>query len=158
MALMYVLGSLFLFPLVVPQNEALTTALLFGARIWFIGTFTLAGVYCPEVSVTLYLLRQFFLLSFLASCSISWHGNLFWSFPVNLIDIPCLSCIQLNREFWLLPFTYYLSPLKLCFICLTWQTTFMFIIGHLKLLTACIFMSLSPLFSLMCINLFYMGA
>ncbi|KAK4713851.1 hypothetical protein R3W88_019758 [Solanum pinnatisectum] len=52
MALMYILGSLFLFPLVVPQNEALTTAFLFGARIWFIGTFTLAGVYCPEIYPT----------------------------------------------------------------------------------------------------------
>uniref|UniRef100_M1B235 Sugar transporter n=1 Tax=Solanum tuberosum TaxID=4113 RepID=M1B235_SOLTU len=52
MALMYIMGSLFLFPLVVPQNEALTTALLFGARIWFIGTFTLAGVYCPEIYPT----------------------------------------------------------------------------------------------------------
>ncbi|PHU15122.1 Organic cation/carnitine transporter 7 [Capsicum chinense] len=52
MALMYVLGSLFLFPLVVPQNEVLTTALLFGARIWIVGTFTLAGVYCPEIYPT----------------------------------------------------------------------------------------------------------
>ncbi|KAJ8543396.1 hypothetical protein K7X08_005919 [Anisodus acutangulus] len=52
MALMYILGSLFLFPLVVPQNEALTTALLFGARIWVIGNFTLAGVYCPEIYPT----------------------------------------------------------------------------------------------------------
>lgn len=52
MALMYVLGSLFLFPLIVPQNEVLTTALLFGARIWVIGNFTLAGVYCPEIYPT----------------------------------------------------------------------------------------------------------
>ncbi|XP_060187693.1 organic cation/carnitine transporter 7-like [Lycium barbarum] len=52
MALMYVLGSLFLFPLVVPRNEVLTTALLFGARIWVIGNFTLAGVYCPEIYPT----------------------------------------------------------------------------------------------------------
>ncbi|XP_009620262.1 organic cation/carnitine transporter 7-like [Nicotiana tabacum] len=52
MALMYVLGFLFLFPLVVPQNEVLSTVLLFGARIWVIGTFTLAGVYCPEIYPT----------------------------------------------------------------------------------------------------------
>ncbi|CAN4084621.1 unnamed protein product [Withania somnifera] len=52
MGLMYVLGSIFLFPLVVPLNEAFTTALLFGARIWVIGNFTLAGVYCPEIYPT----------------------------------------------------------------------------------------------------------
>lgn len=66
MALMYVLGFLFLFPLVVPQNEVLSTVLLFGARIWVIGTFTLAGVYCPEVSVTLFHLEAL-LSSFILS-------------------------------------------------------------------------------------------
>ncbi|CAK9138377.1 unnamed protein product [Ilex paraguariensis] len=48
MALMFVLGCIFLLPLVIHQHEILTTLLLFGARMCIIGTFTIAGIYCPE--------------------------------------------------------------------------------------------------------------
>lgn len=52
LALMYMLGCIFLFPLIIHQNEVLTAVLLFGARMCFIGTFTVAGIYCPELYPT----------------------------------------------------------------------------------------------------------
>lgn len=52
MALMYFLSFIFLLPLVKHQNEFLTTGLLFGARMCVIGTFTVAGIYCPEIYPT----------------------------------------------------------------------------------------------------------
>lgn len=50
MAFMFVLACIFLLPLVFHQHATLTTALLFGARMCAIGTFTVAAIYAPEVS------------------------------------------------------------------------------------------------------------
>lgn len=50
MAFMFVLAFIFLLPLVTRQRATLTTALLFGARMCSIGTFTVASIYAPEVS------------------------------------------------------------------------------------------------------------
>ncbi|KAL2481899.1 Organic cation/carnitine transporter 7 [Abeliophyllum distichum] len=52
MALMYLFGFMFLLPLMFSLYKIWTTALLFGARMFFIGTFTVAGVYCPEIYPT----------------------------------------------------------------------------------------------------------
>ncbi|XP_059636508.1 organic cation/carnitine transporter 7-like [Cornus florida] len=52
MGIMFMLGCIFLLPLVVQQHEILTTALLSGARMCFIGTFTVAYIYAPEVYPT----------------------------------------------------------------------------------------------------------
>ncbi|KAJ6296486.1 hypothetical protein OIU77_005546 [Salix suchowensis] len=52
MAFMFVLACIFLLPLVIRQHATLTTALLFGARMCTIGTFTVAGIYAPEVYPT----------------------------------------------------------------------------------------------------------
>lgn len=46
---LYFVCFIFLLPLLVPQPEVLTTALLFGARICITGAFTVANVYTPEV-------------------------------------------------------------------------------------------------------------
>ncbi|KAL0374653.1 UNVERIFIED_CONTAM: Organic cation/carnitine transporter 7 [Sesamum radiatum] len=45
-------GFIFLLPLMFHQNELLTTSLLFGARMCFIGNFKIAGIYCPEIYPT----------------------------------------------------------------------------------------------------------
>ncbi|KAL0374649.1 UNVERIFIED_CONTAM: Organic cation/carnitine transporter 7 [Sesamum radiatum] len=50
LVLMYAFGFIFLLPLMFHQNEVLTTSLLFGARMCLIGTYTVAGIYCPELS------------------------------------------------------------------------------------------------------------
>ena len=50
MAFMFVLACVFLLPLIFHQHATLTTALLFGARMCAIGTFTVASIYAPEVS------------------------------------------------------------------------------------------------------------
>lgn len=50
MVSMFVLGCGFLMPLVVNQSGILTTGLLFGARMFIIGTFTISYIYAPEVS------------------------------------------------------------------------------------------------------------
>ncbi|GAA0157472.1 secondary carrier transporter [Lithospermum erythrorhizon] len=52
MAIMYMLGCIFLLPLLFHQHEILTVVTLFGARMCIIGTFTIAGVYCPEIYPT----------------------------------------------------------------------------------------------------------
>ncbi|KAL3533175.1 hypothetical protein ACH5RR_006696 [Cinchona calisaya] len=52
MALLYFFSFIFLLPLLKHQNEFLTTGLLFGARMCVIGTFTIAGIYCPEIYPT----------------------------------------------------------------------------------------------------------
>ncbi|CAI9098979.1 OLC1v1035722C3 [Oldenlandia corymbosa var. corymbosa] len=52
LVLMYGLCFLFLLPLLTHQNEFVTTALLFGARMFIIGTFCVAGIYCPEIYPT----------------------------------------------------------------------------------------------------------
>ncbi|XP_031121512.1 organic cation/carnitine transporter 7-like [Ipomoea triloba] len=52
MVFMYALGFLFLLPLVLQQDEALTTLLLSGARMCFLGTFTITVIYCPEIYPT----------------------------------------------------------------------------------------------------------
>ncbi|XP_061951383.1 organic cation/carnitine transporter 7-like [Populus nigra] len=52
MAFMFVLACIFLLPLVFHQHATLTTALLFGARMCAIGTFTVAAIYAPEVYPT----------------------------------------------------------------------------------------------------------
>lgn len=59
MASMFVLGCGFLMPLVVHQNGILTTGLLFGARMFIIGTFTIAFIYAPEVSLKIHPLLRF---------------------------------------------------------------------------------------------------
>lgn len=50
MAIMFVLAWVFLLPLVFHQSAKVTTALLFGARMFSMGTFTVACIYAPEVS------------------------------------------------------------------------------------------------------------
>ncbi|KAL6560087.1 hypothetical protein OROHE_006325 [Orobanche hederae] len=52
MALMYLFGFIFLLPLIFHQHELITTLLLFGARMCIIGTYTVAGIYCPELYPT----------------------------------------------------------------------------------------------------------
>lgn len=50
MALMLVLGCIFLFPLLFNVSANLTTAMLFGARMCVMGSFTIATLYAPEVN------------------------------------------------------------------------------------------------------------
>ncbi|KAM7477314.1 hypothetical protein LguiA_025527 [Lonicera macranthoides] len=50
--IMFMLACIFLLPLVFHQHEILTTGLLFGARMFVIGTFTVAGIYAPEIYPT----------------------------------------------------------------------------------------------------------
>lgn len=45
------LSGIFLFPLLFHQTEALTTALLFGARSCITGSFNTLSIYAPEVSI-----------------------------------------------------------------------------------------------------------
>ncbi|XP_017214777.1 organic cation/carnitine transporter 7-like isoform X2 [Daucus carota subsp. sativus] len=52
MVSMFVLGCGFLMPLVVNQSGILTTGLLFGARMFIIGTFTISYIYAPEIYPT----------------------------------------------------------------------------------------------------------
>ncbi|KAL3825512.1 hypothetical protein ACJIZ3_021541 [Penstemon smallii] len=52
MVLMFVLGFVLLLPLMVHQNEILTTTLLFGARTFISATFVVACIYAPEVYPT----------------------------------------------------------------------------------------------------------
>lgn len=51
-AFMFLLGCIFLVPLVFNLHEGLTTSLLFGARMCVIGTFTVACIYGPEIYPT----------------------------------------------------------------------------------------------------------
>lgn len=44
-----VLTFMFLLPLIIHQPVTLTTALLFGARMFANGTYTIASIYAPEV-------------------------------------------------------------------------------------------------------------
>ncbi|XP_010928750.1 organic cation/carnitine transporter 7 isoform X1 [Elaeis guineensis] len=52
MSAMLFISCIFLFPLAFHQTEALTTALLFGARICISGSFTVVYVYAPEIYPT----------------------------------------------------------------------------------------------------------
>lgn len=52
MVVMYAFGVIFLLPLMFHQNDILTTFLLFGARMFIIGNYTVAGIYCPEIYPT----------------------------------------------------------------------------------------------------------
>lgn len=52
MAAMFFLCCIFLLPLMFPQNEVVTTLLLFGARLCITGTFTVVYIYAPEVYPT----------------------------------------------------------------------------------------------------------
>ncbi|XP_043713994.1 organic cation/carnitine transporter 7 [Telopea speciosissima] len=52
MSLMFFISCIFLLPLMFHQPEALTTSLLFGARICITGTFTVIYIYAPEVYPT----------------------------------------------------------------------------------------------------------
>ncbi|XP_020539794.1 organic cation/carnitine transporter 7 isoform X2 [Jatropha curcas] len=52
MAAMFFICCIFLLPLVVHQSSALTTALLFGARICITETFTVVYIYAPEIYPT----------------------------------------------------------------------------------------------------------
>ncbi|KAL6985056.1 hypothetical protein U1Q18_018435 [Sarracenia purpurea var. burkii] len=52
MAIMLLLGFILLLPLVSQQHEILTTASLFGARMFISATFTVACIYAPEVYPT----------------------------------------------------------------------------------------------------------
>jgi hypothetical protein len=47
---MLVLGCIFLFPLLFNVSANLTTAMLFGARMCVMGSFTIATLYAPEVN------------------------------------------------------------------------------------------------------------
>ncbi|KAM7477501.1 hypothetical protein LguiA_025714 [Lonicera macranthoides] len=48
MEIMFILGFILLLPLVTAQHEILTTASLFGARMFISATFTVACIYAPE--------------------------------------------------------------------------------------------------------------
>ncbi|CAA2969717.1 organic cation carnitine transporter 7-like [Olea europaea subsp. europaea] len=52
MLITYWCGFIFLLPLMFHHYKIWTTALLFGARMFIIGNFTVAGVYCPEIYPT----------------------------------------------------------------------------------------------------------
>lgn len=52
MAIMFFLGFVLLVPLVIPQNQVTSTALLFGARMFVSASFTVACIYAPEVYPT----------------------------------------------------------------------------------------------------------
>ncbi|KAJ4709123.1 organic cation/carnitine transporter 7-like [Melia azedarach] len=52
MAITSILTFICLLPLVIPQPAAITTALLFGARMFINGTYTVASIYAPEVYPT----------------------------------------------------------------------------------------------------------
>ncbi|KAL2943161.1 Organic cation/carnitine transporter 7 [Bienertia sinuspersici] len=52
MAAMFVACSAFLFPLVVPQSEKVTTILMFGSRACIMGTFSIAFIFAPEIYPT----------------------------------------------------------------------------------------------------------
>lgn len=49
------LGFIVLIPLILPQNEMVTTALLFGARMFIMATNTVVGTYAREVCMYWYL-------------------------------------------------------------------------------------------------------
>ena len=50
MAIMFVAGAIFLFPLVDHRSNAITTVLMFGARASIMGSFTIAFIFAPEVN------------------------------------------------------------------------------------------------------------
>ncbi|KAL3642854.1 hypothetical protein CASFOL_013669 [Castilleja foliolosa] len=52
MVLLYSFAFVFLLPLMFHQDELITTSMLSGARMCIIGTFTIAGIYCPELYPT----------------------------------------------------------------------------------------------------------
>ncbi|KAM7480722.1 hypothetical protein LguiB_005305 [Lonicera macranthoides] len=52
MEIMFIFAFILLLPLVTPQHEILTTASLFGARMFISATFTVACIYAPEVYPT----------------------------------------------------------------------------------------------------------
>ncbi|XP_021657245.2 organic cation/carnitine transporter 7 isoform X2 [Hevea brasiliensis] len=52
MTIMFILAWVFLLPLVFSQSAILTTGLLFGARMFSMGTFTVACIYAPELYPT----------------------------------------------------------------------------------------------------------
>lgn len=54
MVIMFVLACIFLLPLAYQQSATLTTVLLFGARMFTIGSFTVACIYAPEVGCLIY--------------------------------------------------------------------------------------------------------
>lgn len=57
--IMFMFACIFLLPLVFHQHEILTMGLLFGARMFVIGTFTVAGIYAPEVNAeSLHILKR----------------------------------------------------------------------------------------------------
>ncbi|GKV00406.1 hypothetical protein SLEP1_g13098 [Rubroshorea leprosula] len=50
MMFMFIMVCIYLLPLLTHQSAILTTGLLFGARMFAIGTFTVASIYCPEAA------------------------------------------------------------------------------------------------------------
>ncbi|XP_051120977.1 organic cation/carnitine transporter 7-like isoform X2 [Andrographis paniculata] len=52
MLLMYLCSFILVLPLMFYPNEVLKVCLLFGARMFIIGGYTLAGIYCPEIYPT----------------------------------------------------------------------------------------------------------
>ncbi|GLT80325.1 hypothetical protein SLA2020_517710 [Shorea laevis] len=52
MMFMFIMVCVCLLPLLTHQSAILTTGLLFGARMFAIGTFTVANIYCPELYPT----------------------------------------------------------------------------------------------------------
>lgn len=81
MVIMFVLASVLLLPLLIHQNEILTTGLLFGARAFVSATFVVACIYAPEVcsevileTVKIYpiILLKFSLQTVSAPTNFSW--------------------------------------------------------------------------------------
>lgn len=98
----------FLGPLVLHQNELLTTSLLFGARACGTGSTTVLCLYAPEVRINFLMASINLLLRFFHKCFIDllqipymWH----W---INLILHSPGQCIQpvvLNIHHWRFPCT-----------------------------------------------------
>ena len=54
MVVMYSCGFICLLPLMFQQQQVVVISLLFGARLFIIGNYTVAGIYCPEVSCPIF--------------------------------------------------------------------------------------------------------
>ncbi|KAL1531249.1 organic cation/carnitine transporter 7-like [Salvia divinorum] len=52
MLVMYLCGFICLLPLIFRQQQVVAISILFGARMFIIGNYTVAGIYCPELYPT----------------------------------------------------------------------------------------------------------
>lgn len=89
MELMFFIGFIFLLPLLSHQSEILTTASLFGSRMFIIGTFTIANIYAPEVHTTQYSLSSTRLTNLLLSYYLIFT-------PYTLLSIDISYCCKGN--------------------------------------------------------------